>query len=44
MTLRQFNREYQIYKDDFDYEMMLRLSGTTYRKAKEKAQQAEEWF
>lgn len=44
LTLRQFKKEYQIYKDDFDLELMLRLSRTTYEKAKEKAQQAEEWF
>lgn len=44
LTLREFKKEYQIYKDDFDLELMLRLSRTTYEKAKQKAQQAEEWF
>lgn len=42
--MREFKKEYQIYKDDFDLELMLRLSRTTYEKAKQKAQQAEEWF
>ena len=44
LTLRQFNKEYQIYKDDFDLELLLRLTRTTYEKAKFKAQQSEEWF
>ena len=44
LTLREFNKEYQIYKDDFDLELMLRLTRTTYAQAKEKARQAEEWF
>ena len=44
LTLREFKAEYQLYKDDFDLELLLRLTRTTYAKAKEKAQQAEEWF
>ena len=44
LTLREFNREYQYYKDSFDYELLLRLTNTTYAKAKAKAQEQEEWF
>jgi len=44
LTLREFNAEYQLYKDTFDYELLLRLTRTTYAQAKKKAQQAEEWF
>ena len=44
LTLREFNQEYQIYKDDFDYELCLRLTRTTYEQAKQKARQAEEWI
>lgn len=44
LTLREFKKEYQLYKDDFDLEMLLRVTRTTYEKAKQKAQQAEEWF
>ena len=44
LTLREFNREYQFYKDDFDLELTLRLSRTTYANAKKKAQKAEEWL
>ena len=42
--MREFNKEYQIYKDDFDLELMLYKSGTTYAKAKEKALSEAEWF
>lgn len=44
MTLREFNKEYQLYKDDFDIELMLKATHTTYAKAKAKAQASEEWF
>lgn len=44
LTLREFKKEYQLYKDDFDLELLLRVTRTTYEKAKQKAQQAEEWF
>lgn len=44
LTLREFNREYQIYKDDFDLEMLLTKTRTTYAQAKAKAMQSEEWF
>ena len=42
--MREFNAEYQLYKDDFDLEMLLKATRTTYAKAKQQAQQAEEWF
>jgi hypothetical protein len=42
--LREFNREYQFYKDDFDLELSLRANRTTYAQAKKKQLQAEEWF
>jgi hypothetical protein len=44
LTLREFNREYQLYKDDYDFELMLLLTRQTYAQAKEKARQSEEWF
>lgn len=44
MTLRRFRHLYQIYKDDFDQEIMMRLTGTTYAKLKRKAEQSQEWF
>lgn len=44
MTIREFNAEYQLYKDNFDYELLLTMTQTTYAQAKRKAQQAEEWF
>jgi len=44
LTLREFKAEYELYKNDFDYELLLRATNTTYEKAKLKARQAEEWF
>lgn len=44
MTLTLFNKFYKNYKDDFDLEMMLKKTGTTYAKAYKKAQDSEEWF
>jgi hypothetical protein len=44
MTLTTFNRLYEEYKKDFDLELMLDKSRTTYRTAEEKARRAEEWF
>lgn len=44
LTLREFKAEYQLYKDDFDLELLLKVTRTTYEQAKLKAQQAEEWF
>ena len=42
--MREFNREYQLYKDDFDLELTLTLSRTTYAKAKREQAKSEEWF
>lgn len=44
LTIREFNREYQMYKDNFDYELMLTATQTTYAQASRKAMEAEEWF
>ena len=44
MTLRNFNKLYQCYKDNFDLEMRLRLSNTTYAEAKKKSMEDEEWI
>ena len=42
--MREFNRNYKCYKDDFDTEMMLRQTQTTYAKLKEMEMKQEEWF
>jgi len=39
MTLTLFNKCYDCYKDDFDFEMLLRKTGTTYEKAYQKSQE-----
>lgn len=46
MTLTLFNKLYDHYKANFDFEMMLYKSGTTYKKAIAKAIKDEygEWF
>ncbi len=44
LTIKLFNRLYQHYKNTFDYELMLRLSGSTYERAVQKANEAEDWF
>ena len=44
LRVRDFVRTYQAYKDDFDQEMMMRWTRTTYAKLKEAAEKAEEWF
>ena len=44
LTLREFNAEYQLYKDDFDLELVLKATRTTYEQAKRQQQQDEEWF
>ena len=44
MTLTMFNKLYKHYKDNFDFEMMLTVTGTTYEKVYEKAQHADDWF
>lgn len=44
MTYTLFSKLYQHYKDDFDIEMRLRASGTTYEQLEEQAVKEEEWF
>ena len=44
MTLTAFNRLYKQYKDNFDFELTLKLAKTTYAKAYEQANKDEEWF
>lgn len=44
MTLTLFNKLYAHYKDDFDLEMILRASNTTYAELYEKTQKQQEWF
>ena len=44
LTLREFNKLYQHYKDDFDLEMRLKNSNTTYAEAYKKAEADEEWI
>ena len=44
MTLRTFNKFYKCYKDNFDLELSLKLSRTTYANAKEKSVEQEEWI
>ena len=42
--MRMFGRLYKCYKDDFDLEMSLWKSDTTFKKAQRKAQKQDEWF
>lgn len=44
LTLTTFNLFYKHYKDDFDFELMLEKTGTTYAKAYEKSQHEDDWF
>lgn len=44
LTLRTFNRLYQCYKNDFDLEMLLNKSSTTYAEYEKKQIENEEWF
>ena len=44
MTLTLFNRLYQHYKNDFDYERYLKAKGLTYEQAEIQAEREEEWF
>ena len=44
LTITTFNRLYSHYKDNFDVEMRLRLTNTTYAEAWEKTQKEQEWF
>ena len=44
LTLTTFNKLYKCYKDDFDLELTLKLTKTTYEQAYQKANKDEEWF
>ena len=44
LTYRQFSNLYQAYKDNFDYELYLTLTRTTYQEVKKKSEKSEEWF
>lgn len=44
LTLKQFNKLYQCYKDDFDFELILKLNRMTYKDAHKKSNQNDEWF
>jgi len=44
LTIREFNHIYNLYKDNFDLELMLTLSGKTYKMLKQESQKSQEWF
>lgn len=44
LTLRRFRGLYQAYKDTFDIETQLRLSGSTYAKLEAQSMSDEEWL
>lgn len=44
MTLTLFNKLYDHYKNLFDFELMLSKTGTTYKKAYEKANESDRYF
>ena len=44
LTMTLFNKYYDHYKNTFDFEMLLKTSGTTYQKAYDKAHESDEWF
>lgn len=44
LTLTTFNKLYKCYKNDFDMEMLLKNSNTTYEKAYQNSIKNEEWF
>lgn len=44
LTLTTFNKLYQHYKDDFDLEMLLKKTNTTYKDLYSKKEQEQEWF
>jgi hypothetical protein len=44
LTVRQFMRVYNIYKDDYDMELCLLLNRMKYQKAKEESEKSQEWF
>ena len=44
LTIREFNHIYNLYKQNFDLELMLKLNRMTYAKYKEELQKEQEWF
>lgn len=44
LTLTMFYKLYQHYKDNFDYEIVLKRNNMTYQEAWDRQQKAEEWF
>ena len=44
LTFRLFLKLYQHYKNDFDKEMLMKASNTTYKKLKEKAELSDKYF
>lgn len=44
MTITLFNKLYDHYKYDFDHELMLTKTGTTYAQEYNQVQESEEWF
>lgn len=44
LTIRLFLKLYQHYKDDWDKEMIMKASNTTYKKLKEKANESDRYF
>lgn len=44
LTLREWSNYYQHYKDNFDLELLLKTSNTTYAKLRAKQLESEEWI
>ena len=44
MTITTFNRLYAEYKKDFDLELLLSATKTTYAQMEEKTRREDEWF
>ena len=44
LTFREFMNLYQAYKDQFDFELCLKLGKKTFAQAEADAMKAEEWF
>lgn len=44
LTLYMFNKFYDYYKVNFDYELTLKKRGLTYERAYEKSMEEEMWF
>lgn len=44
LTYKMFDKLYQHYKDDFDLEMKMKATRTSYQKLKAEMYKSEEWF